>query len=206
MSVTIGASFFALTVGLSGSSRNAASNASEIFLILSEVSAGIAYLMSSGLQAVLAARFFLAGVERLLVFYPYEETSFQKDASYYRNALRKDDAVLGQCILRDYTDVLISGNVVRVFTISAAKIYKTQSFLRRIAVFSTNLSNSCGKWRVILAMRIITWRKKHKKRPGAFCSPLTGVTTNSGDPPTGYRVYDACRGSSVFRGCRLSMS
>ena len=37
-------------------------------------------------------------------------------------------------------------------------------------------------------------------------SPLTGVTTASGDTPTGYRVYDACRGSSVFRGCRLSMS
>jgi len=45
-----------------------------------------------------------------------------------------------------------------------------------------------------------------KKKSGISCSPLTGVTTNSGDPPTGYRVYDACRGSSVFRGCRLSMS
>ena len=44
------------------------------------------------------------------------------------------------------------------------------------------------------------------ERERYICSPLTGVTTNSGDPPTGYRVYDACRGSSVFRGCRLSMS
>jgi hypothetical protein len=55
-------------VGLSGSSRNAASNASEIFSILAEVSAGIAYLMSSGLQTVLGARFFGAGVERLSRF------------------------------------------------------------------------------------------------------------------------------------------
>ena len=39
-----------------------------------------------------------------------------------------------------------------------------------------------------------------------FVPPLTGVITNSGDTPTGYRVYDACRGSSVFRGCRLSIS
>ena len=44
------------------------------------------------------------------------------------------------------------------------------------------------------------------KKEDGFCSPLTGVTTNSGDTPTGYRVYDACRGSSVFRGCRLSIS
>ena len=45
-----------------------------------------------------------------------------------------------------------------------------------------------------------------KKQLDDFCSPLTGVTTNSGDTPTGYRVHDACRGSSVFRGCRLSIS
>ena len=42
------------------------------------------------------------------------------------------------------------------------------------------------------------------KRPEEFCSPLTGVTTNSGDPPTGHRIYDACRGSSVSWVCRGS--
>ena len=86
MSPTNGNNFLALFVGLSGSSRNAASNASEIFSILAEVSAGIAYLMSSGLQAVLAARFFLAGVERLLVF-----------LSIRRNILSKRCFLLPEC-------------------------------------------------------------------------------------------------------------
>lgn len=58
---------------------------------------------------------------------------------------------------------------------SAAKIYKTQSFSRRIAVFSANLSNLQGKWRVIWTMCIITWRKKRKKRPGAFCPRSWGL-------------------------------
>lgn len=65
--------------------------------------------------------------------------------------------------------------------------------------------NSSGKEYCYLVLGYdADWIKQ--KQPRAFCSPLTGVTTNSGDPPTGYRVYDACRGSSVFRGCRLSMS
>ena len=44
------------------------------------------------------------------------------------------------------------------------------------------------------------------KNTQAIRSPLTGVTSDSWDTPAGHRVYDACRGSSVFRGCRLSMS
>ena len=45
-----------------------------------------------------------------------------------------------------------------------------------------------------------------KKSRGTVCSPLAGVTTGSGDTPTGYHVYDACRGSSVFWVCGLSVS
>ena len=30
-----------------------------------------------------------------------------------------------------------------------------------------------------------------------FCSPLTGVTSDSWDTQAGHRVYDACRGFSV---------
>ena len=37
-----------------------------------------------------------------------------------------------------------------------------------------------------------------------FCSPLTGVTSDSWDTPAGHRVYDACRGFSVSWVCRDS--
>ena len=37
-----------------------------------------------------------------------------------------------------------------------------------------------------------------------FCSPLTGVTSDSWDTPAGHRVYDACRGFSASWVCRGS--
>ena len=52
---------------------------------------------------------------------------------------------------------------------------KRSRFSRRIAVFSTNLSNSCDEWRVILAMCIITWRKKHKKKTGGVLPSVLGI-------------------------------
>ena len=70
--------------------------------------------------------------------------------------MRKDAAVLGQCILRDYTDVLILGNVVRVFIMSAAKniqnaivftaycriFCKFVKFTGRIACYLDNVHNN----------------------------------------------------------------
>ena len=43
-----------------------------------------------------------------------------------------------------------------------------------------------------------------KKQLDDFCSPLTGVTSDSWDTPAGHRVYDACRGFSVSWVCRDS--
>ena len=43
-----------------------------------------------------------------------------------------------------------------------------------------------------------------KKQLDDFCSPLTGVTSDSWDTPAGHRVYDACRGFSVSWVCRGS--
>ena len=40
-----------------------------------------------------------------------------------------------------------------------------------------------------------------KKQLDDFCSPLTGVTSDSWDTPAGHRVYDACRGFSVSWVC-----
>ena len=43
-----------------------------------------------------------------------------------------------------------------------------------------------------------------EKQRELFCSPLTGVTSDSWDTPAGHRVYDACRGFSVSWVCRDS--
>ena len=43
-----------------------------------------------------------------------------------------------------------------------------------------------------------------KKQLDDFCSPLTGVTSDSWDTPAGHRVYAACRGSAVSWVCGAS--